>query len=439
MDEMRVVRSDSNRRRRQTRRKRKKNNRNAILLLIMAAVLIVLVVLLLTQPSSDSDSSSGSDSGAESPSGTETADDPPFRHNMDLVKQDLISGGTIRLSLTVGDTYRLALPDDADIRDVFFESDNSAVVRVDAAGRIDALRTGTAKILAYADDFHAACECTVEAADHDPDGGTDEYLSTAITANEDVAERNLMQYLQEPYSITVNRRTDTVTVYTYDSRGNYTVPVRAMVCSCGRDGYDTPTGEYEIYYREEDWLELNGDVYGLYISGFFDDYLFHSVPYYYPGHDALKVDEFNKLGTNASDGCVRMMIGDVMWVYENCGVGTPVQVIDADASADPLGRPVTVKLDGSASWDPTDPDPDNPYCGRIPAITGADDTTLSRGDSFDPMDGISATDAFGNDLTGRVQVTGSVVNVKYGDYYLTYRVEDDFGQTCTVTRTVTVD
>jgi hypothetical protein len=36
-----------------------------------------------------------------------------------------------------------------------------------------------------------------------------------------------------PYIIKVNRLANCVTVYTYDLYGEYTVPVRAMVCSCG--------------------------------------------------------------------------------------------------------------------------------------------------------------------------------------------------------------
>lgn len=42
----------------------------------------------------------------------------------------------------------------------------------------------------------------------------------------------------------VNRAMNCVTVYTKDSTGQFTVPVKAMTCSVGREGHDTPLGTY---------------------------------------------------------------------------------------------------------------------------------------------------------------------------------------------------
>ena len=47
-----------------------------------------------------------------------------------------------------------------------------------------------------------------------------------------------------PYEIKVNRKMNTVTVYTQDEAGNYTVPYKAMICSTGRLGHATPLGSY---------------------------------------------------------------------------------------------------------------------------------------------------------------------------------------------------
>lgn len=44
----------------------------------------------------------------------------------------------------------------------------------------------------------------------------------------------------KPYKIMVNRAANCVTVYGKDAAGEYTVPVRAFVCSCGREGHETP-------------------------------------------------------------------------------------------------------------------------------------------------------------------------------------------------------
>ena len=214
--------------------------------------------------------------------------------------------------------------------------------------------------------------------------------------------------------------------------------VTGGLASCGMSGADiTITGDFSIYFQEP-WHPLFGGVYGMFTSGFEGAYLFHSVPYEIYRHDALEAAEFNKLGQNASQGCVRMMVSDVYWVWKNCPLYTPVHVIDADSSADPLGKPRTVKLPANAVWDPTDKTEGNPYLDKVPTLTCAEDVEVSTGTQVDPMEGVSATDMFGNDVTDRVVVAGEVLRDKPGTYYLTYSFTDEFHRKTTATRTVTV-
>lgn len=421
MEPMKIVRNSARYRYQQ---KRKQRNRVAIVALLAAVVLIVLLIVLINRPS-----------------GEIAEDDVTVFPTATVNSENLVNGGKVELKMSVGEVCMIALPEGIDICDITFTSENPSVVRVDDGGRLDALQAGSAKIIATALGFNAICECSVSSAPAPVDDGKDGRLTTAYTANLAAAEQNaktagIGQYV---YSLTVNRRTNTVTAYTYDQSGKYTVPVRAMVCSCGKEGDSmTPTGEYEVYYRE-DWLSLSGNVYGQYISGFYGDFLFHSVPYYTPNCSDLKVEEFNKLGNNASEGCVRLMAADVLWIYENCPVGTSVKVIDADVSADPLGKPPTVKISNGIKWDPTDPDPANPYKGKMPVITGVEDVTLSKGGTFDAMKDVKATDICGNDITDRVTIKGSVVSDKPGVYYLTYTVWDEFGRTVEEDRVVIVN
>lgn len=163
-----------------------------------------------------------------------------------------------------------------------------------------------------------------------------------------------------PYYIRINRKMNTVTIYTTDSEGNPKTPVKAMVCSTGRA---TPLGSYQTYYKQR-WNGLFGDVYGQYATGIVGDILFHSVPYYSINKGDLEYEEYNKLGTSASMGCVRMCVRDVKWVYDFCNVGTTVEFYDDENDAGPLGKPepITIDLeDERRGWDPTDPDPDNPW------------------------------------------------------------------------------
>ncbi|PEJ91310.1 immunoglobulin-like domain-containing protein [Bacillus toyonensis] len=65
-------------------------------------------------------------------------------------------------------------------------------------------------------------------------------------------------------------------------------------------------------------------------------------------------------------------------------------------------------------------------------------TTITEGDKFNPMSGVSATDKEDGDITSKVTVDGSVDASKPGTYELTYTVSDSKGHTVTAKQTVTV-
>ncbi|MCR4805973.1 MAG: L,D-transpeptidase, partial [Clostridia bacterium] len=71
-----------------------------------------------------------------------------------------------------------------------------------------------------------------------------------------------------PYYIMVNRAQNTVTVYTKDADGNFTVPFKAMVCSTGRPGCETPTGEFSVMSFKAPWCYMIDGSYGQYSTGF---------------------------------------------------------------------------------------------------------------------------------------------------------------------------
>ena len=164
------------------------------------------------------------------------------------------------------------------------------------------------------------------------------------------------------YYIKVNYGAQVVTIYTRDEHGNYTVPAKAMV---GSTGTHTPTsGVYTIGYRWE-WLRMIGDVYGHYVTQINGDILFHSVPYLEKGnHSSLEWWAYDQLGTKASLGCVRLTTKDALWIFNNISSGTKVEFYSS-SNPGPLGKPSAMKISNAPSsvkgWDPTDPDPNNPW------------------------------------------------------------------------------
>lgn len=162
-----------------------------------------------------------------------------------------------------------------------------------------------------------------------------------------------------PYYIRINRALNTVTVYALNNEGSYE-PYSAFICSTGPA---TPLGTYTTFNKSR-WRLLYGPCYGQYVTDIVGDILFHSVPYYTMYEGDLEYYEYNKLGTAASMGCIRLCVRDALWIYSNCPVGTVVELYDDWESYGPLGRPESIQIDPESpnrGWDPTDPSPSNPW------------------------------------------------------------------------------
>ncbi len=165
----------------------------------------------------------------------------------------------------------------------------------------------------------------------------------------------------DSYYITVNVEANTITVYTLDENGYYSIPYRAMICSTGSD---TPTSGVYTLGEQHRWHYLFGDVFGQYTTQITGNILFHSVPYtVYGDPGSLEYWEFDKLGTSCSMGCIRLQVEDAKWIYDNYSRITAVQFY-TDPDPGPLGKPTAPLISDNEQcrgWDPTDPDPGNPW------------------------------------------------------------------------------
>lgn len=223
------------------------------------------------------------------------------------------------------------------------------------------------------------------------------------------------------YVLKVNRKQNVITAY----KNN--VPVRVMLCSTGKNNA-TPTGTYYTKAKMR-WHELDGPVWGQYCTRITGHYLFHSV--YYRGYNnnrKLAIDQYRKLGTQASHGCVRVTVEDAKWIYDNCSVGTKVVIYDSK-DAGPLGKPsnIKVKTKSSGKWDPTDTDPSNPHYKYRPTITISKNkaTTITVGTNYNLKSGVTAKDYKNKNITSKIKVNGKVDTSTPGTYYLKYWVQDN--------------
>lgn len=148
--------------------------------------------------------------------------------------------------------------------------------------------------------------------------------------------------------VRVNRKKCVVTVY------DNGVPVKAMACSVGRSGHETPVGTFTIRDHLA-WAMLDGPSLGQYCSHFLSEYLFHSVPMHTTRRDPYQVEanDYNCLGSPASAGCIRLCVEDAKWIYYNVPIGSTVVISDNEPT--PLGKPVPTRMPKrSVGADPTD-------------------------------------------------------------------------------------
>lgn len=189
--------------------------------------------------------------------------------------------------------------------------------------------------------------------------GTDVIRTTFIVPvnNYTDAEYAQLQSAQYPYKLEVVRNQCTVLVYGLDMSGDYSILHHAFVCGPGRT---TPIGTFRTPFKAA-WHPLQG-CWGQYCTQITGNYLFHSSPYNSPNKNDLSYRLYNQLGTVCSHGCVRLTVADAKWIYDNCPLGTTVSIYNA--SSLPVPKPSAPWLDISSpnrGWDPTDPDPANPW------------------------------------------------------------------------------
>lgn len=257
--------------------------------------------------------------------------------------------GIKNISITVGDTFDsrkgVTVTDDYDKNPILTVDDSN--LNTKTAGKYTVIYTATDK---SGNKASAKRIVTV--------------VSPALNTPSNSSSFDRTGVANQPYLVAVNRAMCTITVYQKDSDGNYTVPIKAMVCSVGREGHETPTGRYTTTNRYE-WRLMVDNSYGRYAIRINGSIMFHSVCYYTKDESNLEYEEYNKLGSPASLGCIRLCLSDIKWLYDNCPKGFPTVIYDDTSSPGPLGKPSGIKIDVNdvekRGYDPTDWSPNSPW------------------------------------------------------------------------------
>lgn len=210
------------------------------------------------------------------------------------------------------------------------------------------------------------------------------------------------------YWLKVNTQMNVVNVY--KKSGSKWKPYKVMLCSCGNPSTPTPIGTFSIKKKWR-WTHFDGSA-GQYVSQFNGNYLFHSDLYMVYGNPATCVRaSYNKLGSVASHGCIRLATMDAKWIYQNCCWGTKVTTYKS-SKAGPLGKPKRVAMAGKKSlfWDPTDNTASNKYfMMKGPTIKISqkkkDRRPLEYGAKFKIKSGVTAKSPYTyQNLTSKIKV-----------------------------------
>ncbi len=330
--------------------------------------------------------------------------------------------------------------------EVKWKTNNPAVAVVDSSGRVDGVKVGKATITAIAKTATIDYEIEVVKA-----GKTTTSYSTALTGNaEHVAANKAAGDTKNLYAIIINEYNCTVTVFTYDINSKnqyYNKAVRTMVCSTGtrpltKKNDDATYISNEVTEKSE-WVMLNDGKYYRYATYIGEELMFQSSPYKSQNENALIAEEYNKIGTHATAKNIRLSVADAKWIYDNCGIGTEIRIVNSDNKSTyyPLGVPKAMKLtenSKSLKYDPTDSSKNNPYTKLKPVISGADYTAVEVGKGFDLLQGVTAVDTCGNDITSKIKTDGTVNVNNEGTYVVSYYVTDDMNRSVRVDREVIV-
>ena len=176
-------------------------------------------------------------------------------------------------------------------------------------------------------------------------------------------------YMKSKMLVQINRYTHTTDILLYNPlTKKYDKAAKSFVTSTPKEAAHFKVGSYKLDYRRRWWsfFDPTSQSYGYYqyairIKGT-PAALLHSSRYYAKRNNALKVSNYNNLGTNQSYYCIRVQCGNSKLLYDcvgKQGAGKIKCKYTNSKTPGPNGKvtlaDTTGKLKKSAKYDPTDP------------------------------------------------------------------------------------
>lgn len=154
------------------------------------------------------------------------------------------------------------------------------------------------------------------------------------------------------YYLYYEKGTHTLTIYTADDSGYYTLPFRTICTASGATMDKTPTGLFTLGTKER-WHVFSAKCLAQYGINYAKGVYLHSPCYEYQRESSILSHYYNTIGESSTGGCLRMQTGYIAWIYENCESGTKLEITNGNPLGTDSGVPADISE--SACFDPTDP------------------------------------------------------------------------------------
>lgn len=141
-----------------------------------------------------------------------------------------------------------------------------------------------------------------------------------------------------PYFIYVEKGSHSITVYTKDVNGYYTVELACWPTATGSTDALTPTGVFPVGTKEK-WHVWPSGYFSPYTTRFYDNEKYgglyiHSAVYSTRGFHSPFGNSLRGIGRSTTSGCLRTPVQCAYFVYNYCEPGTLIKIVNGS----PLGK-----------------------------------------------------------------------------------------------------